>query len=231
MFGHLSGNPIRSCISLDPKPRHLTNAQNISKGSVVSCLAGKSQTAISKSSIPSSIFIRPTTAGPPFSMSFRSERPHRSSSTMNSGWDEQLDESWPRLLGVLSYGRWDAPRQDAWSDANTACSDRGDDDIPHRGDLPSGLARGAENEDRSDERLDWLARHIAVNLTLLFDDSDYEYRDLERQWHRIVEDAIYDAEAPTFGLDEYLDYMTRTYGVGRVMSDPWVSHWEHVPTS
>lgn len=164
-------------------------------------------------------------------MSSRSEQPHGSRSTRNSGWDEQLDDSWPHLLDILSYGRWDAPRQDPRNDANTTWSDAGDSDIPHRSDLPSGLSRGAGNDARSDQRLDWLARHIAVNLTLLFDDSSYEYRDVERHWHNIVEDAIDDAEAPIFGSDEYLDYMTMTYGVGRIMSDRWVSHWEHVPIS
>ena len=161
-------------------------------------------------------------------MSSRSGRPHRSRSTRNAGWDEQSDDPWPHPLDILSRGSWDAPRQDVQSDANTAWSDGGVDDSPHQNGLISELSRDAEDYDRSDERLDWLARHIAVNLNLLFDDSNYDFRDVERHWHNIVEDATSDAEAPVFGSDEYLDYMTRTYGVGRIMSDRWVSHWEQV---
>lgn len=177
-------------------------------------------------------------------MSSGSERPHRHRSVRNSGSDETRDEFWSgpwdahyddgndpgaRPLNVPRHGLWDVPMENLRIDENTAWSAGGDDDIPHRGASASEHAREAENDDETDGRLDWLARHVAVILTLLFDESDYSFRDLERQWHRIVEDATYDPEAPVVGSDEFLDYMTRTYGVERGLSGRWVSHWKHVP--
>lgn len=173
-------------------------------------------------------------------MSFRSGRPHGWRSTRNSGWDVPRNDPWRRPLNVSHtpwdnpwpppwdvprHGPRDAPRQDPRSDAIGDWSNHGDDNIPHLDDLSPEHPRDAEIYDQSGGRLDWLARLIAVRFIVRYDGSNLNNWELERQWHRIVENAVHDATAPDLGTDEFLDYMTRTYEVEREKSDRWVSHW------